>query len=136
MGTITKVRTRALARGLIAFVPALFLAAQVSGYIGQNPYNVDMKASPSNPRCDEDVLVTVTVRDAESGVLVAEQRVEWDFKKTAASGDSVSPKVTFTDENGKTSATVSFGNAEDKRTVRVKIATWPTTLGISCTGGV
>ena len=127
---------RSLALSLVALIAALLFAAQVYAYTGQNPYIVDMKASDNNPRCDAQIEVTVTVRDAESGVLVAEQGVQWDFKKKAAPGDSVKPGFTVTDENGRSSATVQFGNAEGKRTVRVNIATWPTTLAISCTGGV
>ena len=123
-------------RLLAGLIPALFMVAQVQGYVGQNPYVVDMSVSAGTVRCDGQVRIVATVRDSETGVLVPGQRVLWDFKKRLAAGDSVKPASTVTDEKGQTTVTVTFGNAEGNRVVRAMIASWPNTTQVSCAGGV
>jgi hypothetical protein len=122
--------------GLFALLFALLPIAGVFGYVGQNPYVVQMRGPNGPVRCDGTAKVTAKVTDVASGNLVPGQAVHWDFKKSLSNGDKVAPKSTVTDNNAETTVTVSFGNAEGQRTVRAMIAAWPTTIKVSCQGGV
>jgi hypothetical protein len=120
--------------GTVVF--ALLATTGTHAYVGQNPYAVEMHAPSGAVRCDGQAQVTATVRSVETGVVVPGQAVLWDFKSNVSSGDRVAPRRTVTDENGKTTVTVTFGAAEGRRTVRAMIANWPNTTKVTCAGGV
>jgi hypothetical protein len=105
-------------------------------YVGQNPYIVHLDASSRQARCDSQVQITATVRDAETGNLVQQQSVDWDLKVSRSPGDSVFPARTITNEQGQATTTLRFGLAEGERTVRATIREWPATIDVSCQGGV
>ena len=122
--------------GFFALLFALLPLAGTFAYVGQNPYVVQMRGPNGPVRCDETASVTATVTDVASGNLVPGQAVKWDFKNSPSGGDKVTPKTSVTDNNAKTTVTVSFGPVEGQRTVRATIASWPTTIKVTCQGGV
>ena len=103
----------------LLLVTALLLApvGVTVAYIDQNPYAVQMKASPSHPSCTDTVTITVTVRTADTGLVVGNQYVLWSMKVSPSSDDRLGSARTLTDNNGRTQNTLNFGPAEGLRTV-------------------
>ncbi len=136
------VNLRLLSRGLVlavvfaGLVFAGLFARGAEAYIGQNPYAVHLDGPAGVVSCQSQVVITATVRDAETGVLVSHQAVEWDIKVSLSPGDRLSDRSTVTGADGKTSVTLSFGPAEGTRTVRATISTFPATIDVTCRGGV
>lgn len=119
---------------VVSFLVVPFAASHA--YVGQNPYVVHLDGPSGIVRCDSSAVITATVRNAETGEVVAGQEVIWDVKVPRSPGDSVSPTRSVTNDRGKTSTTLRFGAAEGERTVRATIATWPATIDVTCQGGV
>lgn len=123
---------------IVALVPmAVFFALLipgVSGYVGQNPYAVTMEGPSGAVSCQSDAVITATVRGADDGKVVVGQSVDWDIKASPSADDRVSPRTSITDNHGKARVTLSFGPVDGERIVRARIATWPATIHVSCTG--
>lgn len=132
---MTGIRVSLLAMAAVAVVAALTPLSSINAYVGQNPYSVSFDGPSGVVSCASSPDVTATVREAETGQLVSGQQIRWDIKRGQSSADSVNPRTTVTDQNGKSTVTVRFGPVEGERTVRATIATWPATLRITCRGG-
>jgi hypothetical protein len=104
-------------------------------YIGENPYLVNLDA-PREVACGESVTITARVRSSDTSDPAVQQIVLWDLKETMSPEDSLTPAETVTNDDGETSAVLSFGEVSGERTVRVEIATWPTTIRVSCVGSI
>ena len=128
---------RSLSRGLVLVVMAsAMLVHTTAAYVGQNPYSVHLDGPVGVVGCQSAVVVTATVRSAETGAPVSIQAVVWDITASPSTDDSLSSRTTFTGPDGKTSVTLHFGPVEGARTVRATIATWPATIDLTCRGGV
>ncbi|MEP7158403.1 MAG: hypothetical protein ABI797_03175 [Chloroflexota bacterium] len=113
-----------------------FLAIGASvAYIGDNPFIVKLDA-PREVACSDPVTITAKVRSSDTSDPAVEQTVIWDVKTSLSPDDAVSPEQTTTDSEGRTSAILTFGQVEGTRSVRVVIATWPTTIRVTCVGAV
>ena len=104
-------------------------------YIGDNPFIVKLDA-PREVACADPVTITAKVRSSDTSDPAVEQTVIWDVKTSLSPDDAVSPEQTTTDSEGRTSAVLTFGQVEGTRSVRVEIATWPTTIRVTCVGAV
>lgn len=128
-----------LIASLVIVTCALALPATgTRAYIGNDPYIITLKANPpGDVTCTDTVLVTATVRAADTGNPQQGQAIHWEFKTAQSTQDVMSPATSVTDNNGKTSSTVHFGPAEGQRTVRVyAIPDFPETINVSCHGGL
>lgn len=104
-------------------------------YIGDNPFIVKLNA-PREVACADPVTITAKVRSSDTSDPAVEQTVIWDVKSSLSPDDAVSPEQTTTDSEGRTSAVLTFGQVEGTRSVRVVIASWPTTVRVTCVGAV
>jgi hypothetical protein len=117
-----------MALGLLPFGTAV-------AYIGENPYIVRLDAE-RDVSCADSVKITAMVRSSDTSDPAVDQIVLWDLKESVSPDDAITPAQTVTNDAGETSATLTFGQVSGERTVRVEIATWPTTVDITCVGGV
>jgi hypothetical protein len=128
-------KNRILWATLLVLASCLLPLGGAVAYIGENPYIVRLSA-PREVGCDETVTITAKVRSSDTSDPAVEQTVLWDLKTSLSPDDTVSPASTSTDSEGTTSAVLTFGQIEGQRTVRVDIATWPTTIRVSCVGAL
>lgn len=110
------------------------LVPHVAGYVDQNPFAVTMEGPAGAVSCQSEADITATVRDATTAQPVAGQAVEWDIKASPSTNDRLSDRTTITNAQGKTKVTLFFGPVDGERIVRAKIAFWPATIHVSCTG--
>jgi len=120
---------------LFAMAASVLPLGATVAYIGDNPYIVRLSA-PKEVGCGDSVTVTAKVRSSDTSDPAIGQLVLWDLKKYLSPDDKVTPELTTTDSSGQTSAVLTFGQVEGERTVRVDIATWPTTIRVTCVGAL
>jgi hypothetical protein len=121
---------------VLVVVSSAMLVHAAAAYVGQNPYAVHLDGPPGVVGCRSEVVITATVRGAETGDLVSNQVVEWDITTSRSTDDSLSSRISVTGPDGKASVTLAFGPVEGARNVRAMIATWPATIAVTCRGGV
>jgi hypothetical protein len=128
-------KNRILSAILFAMAASVLPLGATVAYIGDNPYIVKLNA-PREVGCGDSVTITAKVRSSDTSDPAVGQQVLWDLKKNLSPDDKVTPELTSTDSSGQTSAVLTFGQVEGERTVRVDIATWPTTIRVTCVGAV
>jgi hypothetical protein len=126
---------RILSATLLGLATSVLPLGAAVAYIGDNPYIVRLSA-PREVGCDEPVTITAKVRSSDTSDPAVAQIVLWDLKKFPSPDDVVTPAQTVTDSEGRTSAVLTFGQVDGERTVRVEIATWPTTIRVTCVGAL
>jgi hypothetical protein len=68
------------------------LVHAAAAYVGQNPSSVHMDGPSGLVGCQSAVVITATVRGAETGALVSNQTVVWDIKASRSADDSEQPQ--------------------------------------------
>jgi hypothetical protein len=128
-------KIRMLSATLLGLATSVLPLGAAVAYIGDNPYIVKLSA-PRDVACADTVTISAKVRSSDTSDPAIGQLVFWDLKAALSPHDTLTPAETTTDSEGRTSAVLTFGQVDGERTVRVDIATWPTTIRVTCTGAV